>query len=249
MVLQTKILSALDSLSPEREYERFLQRTVAENKRRGTVQKATSFEMKKYDYQNVFHSLQDAMDITHKLRGGGQQQMVPLMVTTLCDKVRALEGFRTEGIFRKSAMATEIDRLKGQLNRDDYTLETKSPHVAACLLKDWLRGLKDSLIPQTHYDIAISMAKKNEVRQESLEVFLSQLPEVNRETIKYLVRFLQELIAEDNVPRTRMNLENVAIVFAPTMLKCPHSDSKVMLSNSRFEKSFVIALIAQLQSY
>ena len=145
-------------------------------------------------------------------------------------------------------MATEIERLKGRLNQDDYSLDTKSPHVAACLLKDWLRGLKDSLIPQTHYDMAIDMAKKNTVKQESLEVFLSQLPEVNRETIKYLVKFLQELIEEKNVPKTRMNLENVAIVFAPTMLKCPHSDTKILLANSRFEKSFVIALIHELQN-
>ena len=146
-------------------------------------------------------------------------------------------------------MATEIDRLKGKLYRNDYTLDTKSPHVAACLLKDWLRGLKDSLIPQTHYDMAIDMAKKNTVKQESLEVFLSQLPEVNRETIKYLVKFLQDLIEEKNVPKTRMNLENVAIVFAPTMLKCPHSDTKILLANSRFEKTFVIALIKELRDY
>merc|ERR1712087_691712 len=110
---------------------------------------------------------------------------------TLCNKVRELNGFDTEGIFRKSAMATEVERLKRKLANDDYAVDTTSPHVAACLLKDWLRGLKDSLIPQTHYDMAISMAKKNQVKQESLEVFLSQLPEVNRETIKYLVRFLQ----------------------------------------------------------
>ena len=32
------------------------------------------------------------------------------------------------------------------------------------------------------------------------------------------------------------------------MLKCPHSDTKILLANSRFEKSFVIALIHELQN-
>ena len=106
----------------------------------------------------------------------------------------------------------------------------------------------DSLIPQTHYDMAISMAKGKggEINGESLEVFLSQLPEVNRETIKYLVAFLKDLIEEKRVAKTRMNLENVAIVFAPTIMKCPGTDAKMLLANSRHEKSFVIALILQL---
>jgi len=248
MVLQTRIMSALDALNPEREFERYLQRTIQMNTKRGSTHKPSKFVMTKYDYQNVFHSLQDSMDITMKLRPN-RKEKIPLMVTVLCDKVRTLNGFETEGIFRKSAMATEIARLKGKLNRDDYTLDTKSPHVAACLLKDWLRGLKDSLIPQTHYDMAIDMAKKGTVKQESLEVFLSQLPEVNRETIKYLAKFLQDLIKEENVGKTKMNLENVAIVFGPTILKCPHSDNKILLANSRYEKSFVSALINELQDY
>eukprot|EP00483_Globobulimina_turgida_P004204 UN04212 len=194
----------------------------------------------KYDYQNVFHSLQDSMDITYKL---APHSKLPLMLTSLCNKVRELNGFETEGIFRKSAMATEIDRLKQKLSRNEYILDTKDPHVAACLLKDWLRGLKDSLIPQTHYDIAIQMAKKNEINNQSLEVFLSQLPEVNRETIRYLVTFLKDLIEQKHIPKTRMNIENVSIVFAPTILKCPRHDAKQLLANNRHEKNFTIALI------
>ena len=143
-------------------------------------------------------------------------------------------------------MATEVNRLKEKLSRNVYIIDTKNPHVAACLLKDWLRGLQDSLIPQSHYDMAIQMAKRDEIKSQSLEVFLSQLPEVNRETIKYLVVFLKDLIEDGNIGKTKMNLENVAIVFAPTILKCPHKDSKILMANSRHEKSFTIGLIQNL---
>eukprot|EP01084_Bolivina_argentea_P070803 128754_1 len=201
----------------KKEYNEFLESAISE---KGKFRQPQDFETKRFDYQNVFHSLQDSMDITNKL---APHAKLPLMLTTLCNKVRELNGFDTEGIFRKSAAATEIDRIKLKLSNNDYTVDSKEPHVAACLLKDWLRGLKDSLIPQSHYDICIQMAKKNEIKAEALEVFLSQLPEVNRVTIKYLVKFLKDLIEPKHVPNTKMNLENVAIVFAPTILKCPHS--------------------------
>lgn len=136
-----------------------------------------------------------------------------------------------------------------KLKQHDYKLDTKSPHVAACLLKDWLRGLKASLIPQTHYNVAIDMAKNNEVKQESLDAFLWTLPRVNRETIKYLAKFLQELVEDKNVQETQMNLESVAHVFAPTMMECPHNhshnDPKILLANIRWERIFIIGLIQE----
>eukprot|EP01083_Nonionella_stella_P063707 165550_1 len=247
MVLQTRILSGLDTLDARREFQDFLHREMSTKSKKPNKSsvRGQEFIATKYDYQNVFHSLKDSMDITHKL---APHAKLPLPLTVCCDKVRELNGFQTEGIFRKSALATEIDRLKEKLSRNKYDIDTKDPHVAACLLKDWLRGLKDSLIPQSHYDMAIQMAKKHEVKQESLEVFLSQLPEVNRETLKYLVRFLKDLMHQDNVPKTRMGLENVAIVFAPTILKCPHTDAKLLLANSRHEKDFTIELLNNLET-
>ena len=100
MVLQTRIMSALDALNPDREFDRFLQRTIQQNKSRGNPHRGPAeFVMTKYDYQNVFHSLQDSMDITRKLKKDPDGK-IPLMVTVLCHKVRQLNGFETEGIFR-----------------------------------------------------------------------------------------------------------------------------------------------------
>ena len=100
MVLQTRIMSALDAMDPDREFDRYLERTIQKNKSRGNPHRNPSdFVMRQYDYQNVFHSLQDSMDITRKLRPK-ENLKIPLMVTVLCDKVRQLNGFETEGIFR-----------------------------------------------------------------------------------------------------------------------------------------------------
>eukprot|EP00492_Amphilonche_elongata_P001297 TRINITY_DN1795_c0_g1_i1.p1 TRINITY_DN1795_c0_g1~~TRINITY_DN1795_c0_g1_i1.p1 ORF type:complete len:114 (+),score=14.52 TRINITY_DN1795_c0_g1_i1:231-572(+) len=110
MVLQTRILSGLDALDASREFDQYIQNTLQAHN--NAVPSKVKFEAKKYDYQNVFHSLQDSMDITLKLTPHAK---LPLILTTLCNKVRELKGFDTVGIFRKSAAQTEIDRYKNKV--------------------------------------------------------------------------------------------------------------------------------------
>ena len=44
------------------------------------------------------------------------------------------------------------------------------PAVPASRMKEWLRGLNDSLIPKSYYNVCISMAKDSNVTAESLDV-------------------------------------------------------------------------------
>ncbi|ETO19031.1 RhoGAP domain-containing protein [Reticulomyxa filosa] len=71
--------------------------------------------------------------------------------------------------------------------------------------------------------------------------------EENRESIRYLVSFLKKLLKPECVEVTKMNLENVAIVFAPTILMCPNDDPTLLMQNSKFEKDFVIQMITNLR--
>ena len=112
--LQTQIMDMNDELDPQSEYEMYLQRTIQrahENYKANVMEENKSeedlhgipteagFVMNHYSYQNVFYSVQDAMDITRKLRPN-ENLKVPLILCALCDKVRQLNGFQTEGIFR-----------------------------------------------------------------------------------------------------------------------------------------------------
>jgi len=206
--------------------------------------KPTNFVYESPDFQNLFYSLKDAMHLTRKIEATAT---VPKIMTSLCQKVIELDGFKTEGIFRISASTSDLQALREELMNNNYSVQSKDPHVPAGMLKEWLRGLNDSLIPGTHYDICVSMAKeKKKLDHETLDVFLSQLPEENRESIRYLVSFLKKLLKPENIELTRMNIENVAIVFAPTILKCPLDDPTLLMQNSKFEKDFVIQLITNL---
>lgn len=93
-----------------------------------------------------------------------------------------------------------------------------NPHLYAGLLKEWLRNLHEPLIPQIYYDVCVSMARDGSLSSDQFEVFLSQLPETNRETLKYLARFLRQLAEHEST--TRMGLPNFALVFAPCFLRC-----------------------------
>lgn len=142
--------------------------------------------------------------------------------------------------YRKTASASEVERFKWELSDNDYKWNANSPHVAASLLMDWLGGLKDSLIPQSYYDRAIGLALENKVKNKRLNVFFYAMSRERRRSIKYLIKFLRELVAYKNVPKTKVGLENVADIFAPLILRCPHKGR-----DSRWETRFIIGLIQE----
>ena len=241
-LLSTKIISKIDTLNINNEITIYLKNEII---KKGLYKKPKKYELERYHYQNVFHSLDDAMVITRNIKN--PYERVPLMLTHLCNKIKELNGFKTEGIFRKSAMQSLIDKYKIELSQNKYNIKTNDPHLPACLLKEWLRGLNDSLIPQSYYNTCIQMTKDHTINNDSLNVFFSQIPEANRETIKYLVNFLKKLLKPDNIKITKMNIQNLAIVFGPTLLRCPSNDPNILLLNSKFEKEFVIQLIKELK--
>jgi len=194
------------------------------------------------EYRDMFHSIEDAMSITLDINPNGK---VPLILPLLCQRIRDLDGFKTEGIFRKSPNKQRMIEIKKRLQGKNFQLKDEDDvHIFAALLKEWLRGLTDLIIPKTYYDYCCSMAMENKLNRQQFEVFYSQLPGANRETLKYLIKFLKDLLQQKYQEHTKMNIENIAIVFGPTLLMPPHQlEPEVALKNAKSEKEFVISLI------
>lgn len=190
-------------------------------------------------WKNIFVSVEEAM-VPEK------NKHIPLVMDVLCTKIKELKGFKTDGIFRKSADQHEKHRIRRQLLEGNYNINADSPHIPACVLKDWLRNLKEPLIPNMHYNICIDMARNRSLSAEAFEVFLSQIPIAKRNTIKYLVKFLRELCTEENKKITMMDIRNVAIIFGPNLLRCTDPDPQIMLANSGHEREFCQKLIETL---
>jgi len=193
----------------------------------------------KAGWKNIFVSVEEAMVENSGLN-------VPLVLDSLCKKVKELDGFRTEGIFRKAANQTEKNALRRQLLRGDYEIKSTNPHVPACVLKDWLRNLKEPLIPHKYYHYAVDMAKENRLGSEQFDIFLSQLDRDRRNTIIYLVKFLRDLLAPPNPETTLMTIKNIAIVIGPNILRFPTLTDTEMLQNSIHEQTFCHKLIENL---
>ena len=143
-------------------------------------------------------------------------------------------------------------------------------HTAASLLKLWLRELYEPLIPDAFYDEAVQLASKIDAEEqkgrskdgkeslerttgsssvkERLQDLTNRLPELNRLTLMYLVKYLQLFARSDVASVTKMDASNLATVFAPNCLRCPSQDPCVILENTRKEMSFVKGLIVNLDT-
>ncbi|EGG19085.1 RhoGAP domain-containing protein [Cavenderia fasciculata] len=164
---------------------------------------------------------------------------IPLILKTLVESIISNDGYQTEGIFRVPGQTSEVMRFKSRINELDFSLDTNDVHVLAGLLKLWLRELTEPVIPMECYNDCIkSWNSKNASAQ-----ILNQLPQLNRDVIVYLLNFLKTLSSPIYSTKTKMDIDNIAMVFAPGLLRCPSTDSSVLMLNSQYEKDFIKNLI------
>jgi hypothetical protein len=52
--------------------------------------------------------------------------------------------------------------------------------------------------------------------------------------------------AEENSRLNKMNVNNLAMVFAPNFLRCPSDDPAVIFENTKYEQTWLRALILGL---
>ncbi len=138
------------------------------------------------------------------------------------------------------------------MEKGDYDTKTnKSIHVASGLLKEFLRELIEPLFPQDLYADCINAVKDvetvpaAEMTKKVLALF-DRLPPLTQRVIKYVGVLLREVSSPENAALNMMTIDNLAIVFAPSLLRCPHDDPMEMLSNSKFETRFTAVLFGSL---
>jgi len=162
----------------------------------------------------------------------------PAILKILADGILALDGPNTEGIFRITGTTSEVNRLKKQINEHDFSIDsTSDPHVLAGLLKLWLRELVEPVIPSELYYQCIKSRSKDDVSR-----LISTIPDINKEVINYLMVFLKHVSNPSFAIRSKMDIDNIAMVFAPGLLRCPVVDPNMLL-NTQYEKDFIKNLI------
>jgi len=173
----------------------------------------------------------------------------PVILVVLAEALERLRGFETEGIFRLPGHTHQVERLRDELphlkivqNRKQMVVDDwlKDPHVCASVFKLWLRELADPVVPDQFYQEAIESS--HDIKK-CVEI-CKKIPEDNRTILNFVIHFLSRLSEDHVVQKTKMTIENLAVVFAPNILRSKSTDPMTIMRNSNSEKQFVKTLVA-----
>lgn len=148
----------------------------------------------------------------------GEDDTLPQPVQDLLT-ILYMKGPSTEGIFRKAANEKARKELKEDLNKGgNVDLGSKTVHLLAVVLKDFLRNIPSKLLSDDLYDkwmLALEKRSKQEKIEELKEV-ADKLPRPNLVLLKHLLSVLHRI--SQNAETSRMDANNLAICIGPNML-------------------------------
>ncbi|CAG2100445.1 unnamed protein product, partial [Medioppia subpectinata] len=159
------------------------------------------------------------------LKANNAMDAIPRVVRTcvaFLDNERALQ---TEGLFRRSANASTVRELQTRFNAglevdfEAFADEDSGVHVAAALLKSFLRELEEPLLSFDLYDDVIdfqAITTKAEKVAVARSLVCQRLPPDNHQLLAFIVEFLGHVM--DRSDLNKMTASNLAIVFGPNLL-------------------------------
>ncbi|KAM8904600.1 rho GTPase-activating protein 1 isoform 1-T3 [Spinachia spinachia] len=129
------------------------------------------------------------------------------------------QGLEIEGIFRRSANVTLVKQVQLRYNCGETVdfKEMEDIHLAAVILKTFLRELPEPLLTyQLYNDIINFNAVSNDNQESLMKTLVESLPEENYATLRFLITFLAKVSANSEV--NKMTNSNLAVVFGPNLL-------------------------------
>jgi len=181
-----------------------------------------------------------------------EKRVVPSIVTRCIAEVES-RGMLVEGIYRKSGSSSQVKAIQAGFERDHVTpgYDIADPdldiHAVTSVLKQYLRRLPTPLITWEVYDGLLEAATVecmgDDERAAGIRTCVAKLPHAHRDTLELLVEHLVRVMEREaenlvgstamrgvplaNVPFTQMTPTNLAVVFAPTIMR-PESVEREM---------------------
>ncbi|KAI8614514.1 Rho GTPase activation protein [Chytriomyces sp. MP71] len=163
--------------------------------------------------------------------------------------IQAVErhGLRTQGVYRVSAAHHNIQQLRNMFDRDSEKVnleDCEEISVVASALKLYFRELPDSLFPKSKYYAFIDAARHEDDRMRLIAIheLVNQLSDAHYSTLSALMGHLynvQHLEAEN-----RMGIQNLAIVWGPTLLDSPGDAANFDTTELRLQSRVVETVLA-----
>ncbi|XP_062548165.1 rac GTPase-activating protein 1 isoform X3 [Armigeres subalbatus] len=144
--------------------------------------------------------------------------MIPGLIVHCVNEIET-RGLGEEGIYRIPGSEREVRALKEKFlsGKTVPNLTAVDINVLCGCVKDFLRSLREPLIPTALWNTFSNAVQATSINQVQKELYdaIDRLPQPNRDTLAYLVQHFQR-IAECKV--VKMSLNNLARVFAPTIV-------------------------------
>ncbi|XP_031628223.1 rac GTPase-activating protein 1-like [Contarinia nasturtii] len=174
-----------------------------------------------------------------------ENPMIPPLIVHCISEVES-RGLSEKGIYRVSGSEKEIKLLKERILRGKSTLNlsTVDIHVICGCIKDFLRGLREPLIPSNlwkNFSNAVQSIEEKKIERQLYNA-IDLLPQANRDTLAYLILHLQRVA---NSKTVQMPIENLAKIFGPTVLgySCSDIDHHAILSETMVQKDVMENLL------
>jgi len=147
------------------------------------------------------------------------QAAIPPIMTKCIDFLSHPDCLGTEGIFRRSANVVVVKELLAKIDRgDNIEFETQDVHIAAVVLKTFLRELSHPILTYQLYDSVLHFT--NLTKESRLpycrDLIIKKLPDQNYVVLKFLVEFLSLVV--DRCDMNKMTAANLAVVFGPNLV-------------------------------
>lgn len=149
-----------------------------------------------------------------------------------------VRGLTELGLYRVSGSEREVKALKEQFlkNKNVPCLTNVDVHVLCGCIKDFLRSLREPLIPMNMWATFSNAAELAEREEDYKDVYkaITILPQPNRDTLAYLIQHFQR-IAE--CPEVKMPLTNFAKIFGPTIVgySCADPEQNKMFAETNIQ--------------
>ncbi|XP_062517916.1 rho GTPase-activating protein 15-like isoform X2 [Corticium candelabrum] len=171
-----------------------------------------------------------------------EKTVVPSFVRLCIDAIDQ-RGLETVGIYRVPGNASQIQRLRYKIDREEtINLNDRKQwddiNVVAGSLKLFFRELAEPLVPFAQYGPFVEYLR-NPDRATKIAAFrkeILKMHQANRETLRVLLEHLTRVVAKGSV--NKMQSQNVAIVFGPTLLR-PEVESGNMAANMAYQNAIV----------
>ncbi|CAF3853963.1 unnamed protein product [Rotaria magnacalcarata] len=149
-----------------------------------------------------------------------------------CIEMVEQDGLVETGIYRVCCVASDLQKLRTQFDRDyrrgEDMLAQKNVHVAANLLKLFFRELPEPLFSSAYYQQFLSAIQLTDIDNQRV-ILVKTFELLNSDNRKILLYLFDHLIrVSENSRINMMHLDNIAVVFGPTLMR----PSKLMIANS-----------------